>query len=41
MECRTVDESQESSFGAPAYQDMNLGAEELNWIESLEFAVTE
>jgi hypothetical protein len=27
--------SEESSFGTPTYQDMILGAEEWNWVESL------
>jgi hypothetical protein len=34
-------ESEESNFETPAFQDMSLGAEELNWVESSELAVTE
>jgi hypothetical protein len=33
--------SKESSFGTPACRDMNLGAEELNWVGSSELAVAE
>jgi hypothetical protein len=34
-------QSEESSFGTPAYQDMSLEAQGLNWIESSELAVIE
>jgi hypothetical protein len=33
--------SEESSVVSPAYQDMSLGAEELNWVESSELAYAE
>jgi hypothetical protein len=33
--------SEESSFGTPACQGMSLRTEELNWVESSEFAVAE
>jgi hypothetical protein len=33
--------SEESSFETPAYQDIGLGAEELNWVESSKLAAAE
>jgi hypothetical protein len=38
---RVVAWNEESSFETPACQDMSLGAEELNWVESSELAVAE
>jgi hypothetical protein len=34
-------ESEESSFGAPAWGDRGLGAEDLKWVEPSELAVAE
>jgi hypothetical protein len=33
--------SEESSFETPVRQDVSLGTEELNWVQSSELAVTE
>jgi hypothetical protein len=38
-QARTLVESEESSFEAPACRDMSLGAEELNGVESSELPV--
>jgi hypothetical protein len=37
----SIEWSEGLSFGTPACQDMSLGAEELNWVESSELAVAE